>query len=380
MGGNIMKARDNIFWVHLISGVVLGAVILVMALTGTALAFRHQIIAWAEKDVYRSSFSGGQQPMTVAAIIASVKESYPKAKVSGLSLKADPSLPMTLSLGREKTLYIDPYSGKVLGEGSKAREVLHFIEDLHRHLAMEGKAKPWGTNIQAAANLAFLLMIITGVILWWPVNWRWNTLKNIVLFNPKAKGRARDWNWHNVIGLWMAPFLLIISVTGVIMSYTWANDALYRITGNQPPPAASSSYPTAQVGGKQEVEERKPVTDWDLLVERSKQQIPGWVSITLRSGKVPSSTAVTIEERPRYIPVRSQLTLDSKTAEVLKWEPASAQNSGRIARTWARYLHTGEAFGLFGQFVAMTAALGAVLLVWTGFVMAWYRFFPKRAG
>lgn len=373
-----MKARDNIFWVHLISGVVLGAIILVMAVTGTALAFRHQIIAWAEKDVYRSSYTGTEKPMMISDITASLKQDYPKARISGIKINADPAMPMVLNLGRERTLFIDPYSGKVLGEGSKAREVLHFIEDLHRHLAMEGKAKPWGTNIQAAANLAFLLMIITGVILWWPVNWRWSTLKNIVVFNPKAKGRARDWNWHNVIGLWMAPFLLIISITGVIMSYTWANDALYRITGNQPPPSAAASMP--QTGPKEEGGEKQLRVDWDLLVEKSKQQLPGWVSITLRAGKAPSSTAVTIEESPRYIPVRSQLTLDSKTAEVLKWEPASAQNSGRIARTWARYLHTGEAFGLFGQFVAMTAALGAVLLVWTGFVMAWYRFFPKRAG
>ena len=71
---------------------------------------------------------------------------------------------------------------------------------------------------------------------------------------------------------------------------------------------------------------------------------------------------------------RSQLTLNRATGEVVKWEPYSENSSGRKLRTWFRGLHTGEAFGFFGQTVAGLASLGGCFLVWTGWAMAWRRF------
>ena len=71
---------------------------------------------------------------------------------------------------------------------------------------------------------------------------------------------------------------------------------------------------------------------------------------------------------------RSQLTLNRATAEVVKWEPYSENSTGRKLRSWFRGLHTGEAFGFFGQTIAGLASLGGCFLVWTGLAMAWRRF------
>src|SRR5207247_5534756 len=71
---------------------------------------------------------------------------------------------------------------------------------------------------------------------------------------------------------------------------------------------------------------------------------------------------------------RSQLTLNRATAEVMKREPYSENSAGRKLRTWFRGLHTGEAFGFFGQTIAGLASLGGCFLVWTGLAMAWRRF------
>src|SRR5262249_20615118 len=71
---------------------------------------------------------------------------------------------------------------------------------------------------------------------------------------------------------------------------------------------------------------------------------------------------------------RSQLTLNRATADVVKWEPYSDNSTGRKLRTWFRGLHTGEAFGFFGQTIAGLASLGGCFLVWTGLAMAWRRF------
>jgi uncharacterized iron-regulated membrane protein len=67
---------------------------------------------------------------------------------------------------------------------------------------------------------------------------------------------------------------------------------------------------------------------------------------------------------------RYQVTLDRRTAEVVRWEPFSSYNTGRRIRTWFRFLHTGEAGGIAGETVAGIASTGAAMLAWTGICLA----------
>jgi uncharacterized iron-regulated membrane protein len=76
---------------------------------------------------------------------------------------------------------------------------------------------------------------------------------------------------------------------------------------------------------------------------------------------------------------RSSLTLDAKTGEVTKWEPYAAASAGRQARSWMRFLHTGESLGIFGQIVAALASLGGSVLAVTGIALALRRFLAWRA-
>ena len=48
-------------------------------------------------------------------------------------------------------------------------------------------------------------------------------------------GKARDFNWHNVIGIWSAVPLFFVVLTAIPMSYTWGNNLIYRMTGTEPP-------------------------------------------------------------------------------------------------------------------------------------------------
>jgi uncharacterized iron-regulated membrane protein len=81
--------------------------------------------------------------------------------------------------------------------------------------------------------------------------------------------------------------------------------------------------------------------------------------------------------------LRAQLTLDRATGEVVRWEPASNNTAGRRLRSWLRFAHTGEVYGLAGQTVAGLVSLGGAFLVFTGLSLAWRRFYSwrgRRAG
>ena len=61
----------------------------------------------------------------------------------------------------------------------------------------------------------------------------------------------------------------------------------------------------------------------------------------------------------------------------MRWEPFSSQSPGRRARTWLRFAHTGEVYGLTGRRSRARHAGGAVL-VWTGLALALRRFIAWR--
>ena len=110
----------------------------------------------------------------------------------------------------------------------------------------------------------------------------------------------------------------------------------------------------------------------DELFLEDEQRLPGWQAITLR---LPSSSGEPLifsiaqgnGGRPDQ---RAQLTLNPATGAVIRWEPFSSYNLGRRLRGWGRFVHTGEAGGVFGQTVAAAVSAAAMVLVWTGIALA----------
>jgi uncharacterized iron-regulated membrane protein len=71
--------------------------------------------------------------------------------------------------------------------------------------------------------------------------------------------------------------------------------------------------------------------------------------------------------------MRHTLTLDTATGAVVAYAPFSSQTTGQKARSWIRFLHTGEALGIVGQTIAGLVSLTSVIMVWTGLALAWRR-------
>jgi uncharacterized iron-regulated membrane protein len=372
--------RNAIFWLHLAAGVVAGAVILVMSATGVLLAFERQILEWADR-----STPGHQvelpSPGTPRSSRLPIETLMAKAagRPSSVTVQADPAAPVAVSLGREKTVYVHPYTGEVLGAGApKVRAFFHAVTDWHRTLGAEGERRDLGRAITGACNLAFLVLVVSGLYLWLPrhrSHWSWAQVRNVLWFRRGLPGKARDFNWHNVIGFWSWGPLFLIVATGVVLSYPWAGGLLYRLVGEEPPPARQGPPGGGGRGGREE----GPV-DLDGLDELwavAESRVPGWRSITMRlPGSPEDPVTFSILRGHRGRPdLRDQISLDRATGEVVKWEPYASQSLGRRLRTWSRWVHTGEAGGVIGQTVAGLASAGAVVLVWTGIALALRRFF-----
>ena len=371
-----------IFWGHLIVGIVAGLVILSMAISGLMIAYEVQLMDWANRDLRVSPSAENTTRLGIENLLIRGREIQPGQVPSGITWKADPAMPVTVTFGREGVHYLDPYTGKDLGSGAKVwHDFFHAATDWHRFLTQTGLERPIGKAITGAGTLLFGLLLVSGIYLWWPRHWRIANLKAALLFNRKLKGRARDWNWHNVIGFWSAFPMLLIILTGLIMSYGWANNLLFRLTGNEPPPHRSPAAPKGPPRSDAPALPPPNLTGLDTLLTQVQQTHPSWRSISLRMPQAPGGPLPLMLDRGgRGQPhLRTMLNLDlSKQSILLSPDDFQQQNLGRRLRMYARFLHTGELFGFLGQTLAALCTLAALLLVWTGFALAWRRFFGQR--
>ena len=369
-----VSVRSLVFWPHLVAGVLAGAVILVMSVTGVLLTYEKQMIVWADSRVALSSEGPRLDPETLVERIRTAAGAPPVSMV----VPANSRQPIVAAVG-QKSLLVDPYSGAVVGESApRLRRFFRQVTDWHRWLAMTGEQRTIGRALTGSSNVVFLFLALSGMYLWLPKVWSWRHVRPVAWFSRGVSGKARDFNWHNVIGIWTAIPLALVVASAMPISFSWANALVYRLVGEQPPqPAprggapASSSRPTtpgpAEITGLNDA--------WSMATAR----VDDWRTITVR---IPASATApfvfTIDRgysgQPQH---RGTFTVERNGSDS-RWESFQTQTAGRRLRSITRFLHTGEVLGLAGQTVAGLASLGGVFLVWTGIALAIRRLLAAR--
>ena len=272
-----MTLRKFLFWVHLGAGSVAGVVILLMSVTGVLLTYEGQITRWADRRSYSPPEAESGARMPVEALLAKVRESGRPLPTS-VTIRQDSEEPVELVHGRGRTVYVNQYTGEVLGEGSEEiRAFFHAVTNWHRWLGVEGPGRASARALTGACNLAFLFLVISGIYLWWPRSWR--QLRSVIWFRGGLSGRARDFNWHNVLGSWCAAPLFFVVATAVLMSYPWANNLLYRLSAGDPParPASGRRGPAGDRG----LHSKPRIEGLNQLVMLVQNAEPGWRSISI---------------------------------------------------------------------------------------------------
>lgn len=383
--------RKILFWTHLVGGVLAGIVILIMSVTGVLLTYEKQMIAWSDRGYRVTPPAPNARPLPPSVILAKLK-AHEKRQPEGLTWEADPAAPVAVSFGRE-TVYVDPYTGETLGKPTTGmRAFMASMRAWHRWLAAEGENRAVGKAITGASNVVFLFLVVSGMYLWLPRRWGWQQVKAVVLFRGGLRGKARDFNWHNVAGFWTAIPLFFVVLSAMVISYPWFSQFVMQLADGKQAAAAQPGGPRGG-GSPGKAPAPTPVhpahADAVFATAFAEQ---GWKTLALRFPAVKGApfTATVSRGASGQPQLRETLSIHvaeastdpamaaTPTAAVVKRETFESQSLGRRVRMWMRFVHTGEYYGILGQTIAGIASAAGILLVYTGFALALRRFAAWR--
>lgn len=392
--------RKTLFWIHLAIGLSAGLLILLMSATGVLLGFERQMIAWI--DGTAAVVPADTSPMSLDDLLR--QAGIEREAVASVVVRADATVPYTIRL-RERgasAVLLDPYVGRRVEANADGRGRAFFsaLRRWHRWVGAEAQElRAQMKVLNGSANLIFLALVLSGLYLWWPRRWTKARLRATALPQWHRAGKVRDFNWHNSLGFLFAIPLALVIASGAFISFRWPGRALDATLGSASERAAARAAflgPAPEVlsapGGSHAVgrnasaaanhSERSTIphdtepkaVPLEALATTAREAHPDWTQLTLTLPQDDDAARVLVAEGNGYRPdLRWTLTLDAATGELRSSRGYADLSLARKIRAWVRFGHTGEVFGFPGQLLATLASAVGVLLVWTGFALAWRR-------
>jgi uncharacterized iron-regulated membrane protein len=251
-------------------------------------------------------------------------------------------------------VYVDEYSGKVLGGVNGGMDFLGFVHQLHLRLALLDKGRAVGETTVRWSALAVLFLLISGAYLWWPSK----------QFGVTGSARTvKFWfDLHNSFGIVSLVFVLLLVVTGLVISFeAQTTPFLYRITHSQALPR-----PRLQVAT---IPGRTPITpDQALAIARA--AVPGATPLFII---VPHGNQVyqifSHYPEDRTPAGRTRIAIDPYSGSILMMIDSRRAPAGYRLVNFNRALHTGDVLGIPSKVVVALASLIMPLQLLTGLVM-----------
>ena len=371
--------------IHLWLAVPFGLIITIICFTGALLVFEDQVTQLTNRHLYYVE-SPGSQPLPVGTLVEKVEKVESQltkgATITGVTIYPQPdrSYQVNLSAPKGAAVYIDPYTGEVLGQ-SQRTPFFRTVFMLHRWLLDSQPADGgifWGKRITGISTLLFVIILLSGIVIWWPRSRK--GLKNGIQIALR-KGKARFWHdLHAAGGIYVLLLVLVMALTGLTWSFDWYKNAFYTLFGVETTaPAKGPAHKEKSPQGPQPgttTEATAPVTPfacWQQVYDQVAAENPDRLKI-----EIPDGTASVSNNRYGNIRGTDRYTFDPQSGQITGASLyKDTGNSGKI-RGWIYSVHTGAWGGNLSRIIWFLAALLGATLPLTGYYLWIKRLYRKR--
>ncbi|RYD51838.1 MAG: PepSY domain-containing protein [Sphingobacteriales bacterium] len=363
-------------WLHLWLGLVSGIIVFIVSITGAIYTFQQEIKDATER--WRFVDARPQPFAPPSALLVEAQRQFPDKKPTGITYApADQAAAVGFqsNVGGKRSfsvVFLNPYDAGLIRKQTTGEQFdfFRFIIDGHRALWLPYKI---GRPVVGVAVLIFVVLLITGLVLWWPKKWKRKHTRQAFRIKVNARPKRLNYDLHNVLGFYSMLIGLVLAITGLVWSFEWVEKGVYWIS--------AGGHPKAERAEPQSDTTRKPMVPEAAVtnLDRAWQAVMTTIG-TVKGGmylspdgKATDPIEVVVYNEYGNFYNRNEYLFDRYTLQPLRM-PGDRFSEAALADQvlMLNYdIHVGAALGLPGKILVFLASLICASLPITGFIVWW---------
>ncbi|HXH40677.1 MAG TPA: PepSY-associated TM helix domain-containing protein [Thermoanaerobaculia bacterium] len=347
--------RRFLLGLHRYLGLAAAAFLVVAGLTGSILAFAEDYDRWTHPSLWRVTPQGAllSEQTLVDRVRGHLATEGSTARIEQIRLAGDHSSQL-FALTDGRTMFVNPYTGAVLGTAdhpSKVSVFVGWVHQLHVRL-LAGNYGQWFVDI---ATAAVFLLVPTGVYLWW-------ARKRLTL-KWTSSWRRITWDLHNVVGVYGCVLIFLLASTGLLIAF---ETPLYWMARSEP--WRPGEIPHSVQPGLSHPDAQLPKLDELMLA--ADRTLPDSETYQIQLPMRPRSSLQIMKRRPG-VAGHSTVYFDRYDGHILRVDDLSKLPRAYRAHLTNQAIHMGTILGLPSKILMSLSSVLLVVLVVTGCVMWW---------
>jgi len=331
---------------HFLGGIISSPIIILLSVTGIIYLFKEDYEKTERTEIKQVQV--GENPLSFQEQLEIAQANWDK-KINAMILPDRRNEATEFVSGRfshKSSIFIDPYTGHVNGKIQVNETDMHKVRKLHGELLLGA----YGTKVVELIACWMIVLIITGIYLFWP---RDKGLKGLFTVRTHLSKRILFRDLHAVSGFWFSILLLMLLAGGLPWTDVWGGG--YKWVHDQTNTGLSKQWKGFVFKSE---EHGKPIPLDRMVTKAQYLNLKGEVSIH-------------IPQKPDGIYSISNQTPDVETMQRLHYDQYSGKelysgtwdDVGALmqARLWIMAFHQGQ-FGTWNWILVLATAFGLLLI------------------
>ncbi|CAD7806405.1 hypothetical protein CHRY9390_01506 [Chryseobacterium aquaeductus] len=387
------KKKPSLFkkWtgkLHLWFGLSIGLIIFIVSVTGALYVFKDEIENFTRKDViYHNEQNIAQKQILPIRVLEKSVDAQlqEKFKIHWVNVPIDKKMSYQFYWYEHNTeawnyfdefpiyklAYVNPYDGKVLRVYDEKNGFFQIVKTIHWSFLLK---QDWGKYVVGIPVIIFIIMLISGIILWWPKNkaarkqrfsFKWKNIKS---------WKRKNYDLHNVLGFYASIFALIFSITGLFYAFLVVQAMMYVVFSG-----GNTVFPDfSHITTKAPIEARNETT-LDKVINTVQTKYPNSYGFSVDLGHPHMDDhehpnfSVFVKHLSYSYHKNSSLIFDENSGELLHTRDHEDKDLGEKAVAANYDVHVGSILGLPTKIIAFIVSIICASLPVTGFMIWWGR-------
>ncbi|SHL27158.1 PepSY-associated TM helix domain-containing protein [Chryseobacterium polytrichastri] len=367
---------------HLWFGLSVGLIVFIVSLSGTLYVFKDEVQNSLRKEaIYVNKENVGSKPLSIEVLREKVSlelnEKFPLSSVEIPLDKAKSYKFLYYEKNKKgwnyfdevlinKLVYVNQYTGEILSVYNEKYDFFTLLKYIHWGLLLNSD---WGKYVVGIPVVLFIIMLITGIVLWWPQNKKMRKGRFSFDWKNVKTWKRKNYDLHNILGFYASFIALLMSVTGIYFAYPWVKNTFnVALSGStELPKEKEIKSPDSLLVKNNAIFDLTAGETRKLYATSSSFRIP--LNGKTKKGKELKNIPISVYGQDGRFSERNQLVFDKYSGKLLANKPHQKLNNAEKYANANYDIHTGSYFGLFGKIIWFITGLICTSLPVTGFLV-----------